>query len=551
MQTAIDVLRRFLRELRRRKVVRAGMAYAVIAWLVLQIAEVTFEPLGIPQTALSALIVLAALGLPAVLVLAWVYELTGEGLRREIEAPSTDRADGAHSGIQERPRAAPATTGDARLRSIAVMPFLDLSANQDQGHFCDGIAEEIMNSLSRIPDLRVASRTSSFRFRGEAADIRAIGRELEVDTVLEGSVRTSGKRLRILAQLTDVGNGYHLWSQRFDADSGDLFAIQDDIARSIAEALRVELNLDQQSARRSATSQDPQAYALYLRGWSYFHRHGRRNWHFARQVFEEAITIDPEFARAWAGLADCYAFLYMYAEPDPAHREKANNASKRAQRLAPDLAEAHASRALAHSLCGEIARAEREFDAAVQLEPCLFEAWYFYGRMRLHQGNFAAAAQMFERASNCRPDDYQTPLLLRQIYLALGRDADAADVARRGLELAERALRMNPDDVRALYLSCGALLELGRPEDARANAERALSIAPDDGGVLYNLACFYALAGEPDRALGYLEQAAIPAPQFLEWARTDPDLASLRDHQRFEQLFPSGMQQPGAPAGFA
>jgi adenylate cyclase len=547
MQTAIDALKRFLGELRRRKVVRAGMAYAVIAWLVLQIGEVTFEPLGIPQTALSVLIVLAAFGLPAVLVLAWVYELTGDGLRRETEASVT-------KGAEAEPRAAPAlpvADDPTRARSIAVMPFLDLSVTQDQAHFCDGIAEEIMNTLGRIPDLRVASRTSSFRFRGEATDIRAIGRELEVDSVLEGSVRKSGERLRILAQLTDVGNGYQLWSRRFEAESGDLFAIQDDIARSIAEALRVELNLDQQSARRAATSQDSQAYALYLRGWSYFHRHGRKNWHFARQVFEEAITIDPGFARAWAGLADCHAFLYMYAEPDPVHREKAKNASKRAQRLAPDLAEAHVSRALAHSLYSEIVLAEREFDAAVQLEPCLFEAWYFYGRLRLHQGSFAAAAQMFERASKCRPDDYQTPLLLRQIYLALGRQAEAGDVARRGLELAERALRMNPDDVRALYLSCGALLALGRPDEARANAERALSIAPDDGGVLYNLACFYALAGASDRALDFLEKAAIPAPQFLEWARTDPDLASLHAHPRFESLFPSGQQQPAAPAGFA
>ncbi|MGH8496212.1 MAG: TPR end-of-group domain-containing protein [Gammaproteobacteria bacterium] len=524
---------RFLRELRRRKVVRAGIGYAIVGWLVLQIAEVTFEPLGIPPRVLSILIMLVALGLPAVLVLAWIYELTGEGLRRESVAAAggTDTV-----GRAETARAAPAEPPSRnRPRAIAVLPFVDMSPQQDHAHFGDGIAEEILNTLSRIPALRLASRTSTFRFRGEA-DIRAIGRELEVDSVLEGSVRKSAGRLRVMAQLIDVSTGYHLWSERFDAVAEDIFAVQDTIARSIANALELELNADQQTARQSATSKDPQAYELYLSGWRFFHRQGRKNFQFARQLFEEAIEVDPGFARAWAGLADCYAFLYMYIEPNQTYRDKARNASKRALRLAPDLAEARVSRALALALSERFDEAEREYEHAIELEPCLFEAWYFYGRMRMHQGDFAAAVPLLERASRCRPEDFQAPLLLRQMYVALGRDEDAGKAARRGIDAADQHLRMNPDDIRALYLSSLALLWLGDREAGRERADHALAIEPDDVGVLYNVACFYVLYGEHERALDYLERAVRPAPLLLALARSDPDFSAVREHPRFAAL---------------
>jgi len=426
---------------------------------------------------------------------------------------------------------------DAReVPSIAVLPFADISAEKDQDYFCEGIAEEIINALARIRDLHVVSRTSAFQFKGTALDSREIGDRLGARTLLEGSVRKAGDRLRITAELIDVADGYSLWSERYDRELADVFAIQEGIAQSIVQALRVTLSPRERRAMRQVATSDVRAYDYYLRGRKYFHQYRRRGIEFALQMFSRAIEIDPSYALAWAGIADCCSYLYMNAERVDAHRERADEASRRALALDPDLAEAHVARGVALSLGARHAEAEQAFETAIRLNPGLFEAHYFYARDCFTRGEALKAIGLYERAAEVRPEDYQSLLLLAQIHDDLGQPAEAEAARKRGVRVVEERLDQNPDDVRALYMGANGLVALGQREQGLAWAGRALAIEPDEPMLLYNLACIYGLAREVDRALDCLERAVERGFAHVGWIERDSNLDTLRGLPRFETL---------------
>ncbi len=420
--------------------------------------------------------------------------------------------------------------------SIAVLPFADMSLEKDQDYFCEGIAEEIINTLSRIEGLRVASRTSSFQFKGVALDSREIGDRLGVGTLLEGSVRKSGDRLRITVQLVSVTDGYELWSDRYDRDLRDVFAIQEEIARSIAQALKGTLSPRERRAIKQVATTDVVAYDYYLRGRKFFTQYDRRGIEFASRMFSRAIEVDPTYALAYAGIADCCSYLYLNAERRDEHRLRAEEASLKALDLDPDLAEAQAARGVALSLGGHHEEAEQAFEQAIRLNPRLFEAPYFYARDCFSQGKFEKAARLYEQASEIRPEDHQSPLLVAQIYEDLGRPEAATEARRRGIRLAEKRLDLNPDDVRALYLGANGLVALGERDRGLDWARRARGIAPDDTMLLYNIACIFSLAGNGDEALECLEKAVHQGFAFKAWVEHDNNLDAIRDHPRYRAL---------------
>ena len=424
----------------------------------------------------------------------------------------------------------------ATAKSIAVLPFVNMSADPENEYFTDGIAEEIINALTKIQALRVASRTSAFAFKGKREDISEIGRKLRVATVLEGSVRKAGNRLRVMAQLVNVADGYHLWSERYDRELQDVFAIQDEIAENIVRALRVVLSEDEKRAIEEAPTADVQAYDYYLRGRQFFHQFRRTGIQFARRMFERAMEIDPNYVRAYAGAADCCSFLYMYWDASKANVEGADAYSRKALELGPEVAEAHASRGLALSLSKRYEEAERKFNTAIRVNPQLFEAHYFFGRASFQQSKYAEAVEHYEAASRVRPDDYQTPLLVASSLTRLGRTGDAEATLRRGVQVAEKHLELNPDDARALCLGAGALMQLGEPAKALDWAKRGLALDPEDSGVLYNVACVHALGGEAESALTCLDKAVRNGFGHREWLENDSDLDSLRADPRFETL---------------
>ena len=435
-------------------------------------------------------------------------------------------------GLNTPPGAAPATPA---AKSIAVLPFADMSPQRDQEYFCEGMAEELINALMKVGQLNIASRTSAFAFKGRNEDIGEIGKKLKVGTVLEGSVRKAGNRLRITAQLINVADGYHLWSDRYDRDMEDVFAIQEEIAGSIVKALRVVLSEDEKRAIEKPRT-NVQAFEYYLRGRQQFHQWRRKSVEHARRMFERAIEIDPGYALAWTGIAACSSFVYTYWDASISHLERADTASRKALELAPDSAEAHTARGLALAFAKRFDEAELAFQTAIRLDPKLFDAHYYYGRAQLQQGKHVEAARSFEEATRLSPDDYQALSFLTQAYEAVGRKAEADVAHRRTLLLIEHHIEMNPDDARALNLGAMHLAYLGQRERGLEWAKRAMAADPEDSGMLYNLACFYAIQGEPDESLNCLEKAVQLGFGLKGWIENDPDLTPLRSTPRFQAL---------------
>src|SRR5437773_1036163 len=427
-------------------------------------------------------------------------------------------------------------SGTVPEKSIAVLAFVNMSNDPENEFFSDGIAEEIINALSKVKALRVASRTSSFSFKGKSEDIGDVGRKLKVHTVLEGSVRKAGTRLRVTAQLINVADGYHLWSERYDRQLEDVFAIQDEIAGNIVRALRVVLSDAEKRAIEKAPTDNVQAYDYYLRGRQFFHQLRRTGIQFARRMFERAIEIDPNYALAYAGVAVCCSFLYMYWDGSKSNLESADSASRKALALDAELAEAHASRGFAFSLSRQYAEARREFETAIRLNPKLYEAHYLYARACFQEGKLEEAVRHYEDASRVRPEDYQALLLMQTPLHGLGRKAEALEAVRRGLQVAEKHLELNPDDARALYLGAGALVQLGERERGIEWARRARAMDPEDSGVLYNVACVYAILGQSDEAIACLEKSVSNGFGHREWLENDSDLDSLRSDARFKTL---------------
>ncbi len=394
----------FFEELKRRNVIRVGIAYAVVSWLVSQVAEFAIETFGAPDWVLKIFVVFLLLGFPIVLLFAWAFEMTPEGLKREKDIDRSQSITG-HTGrkldytiifvlvlalgyfiydkFSGQPGEAPATVAQANVEaapaaaaetvatdpSIAVLPFTDMSPEQDQGYFSDGIAEELLNVLVKVQGLKVASRTSSFTYKGSKQSLAEIAGELKVDHILEGSVRKAGNRVRITAQLIDADTDRHLWSETFDRELVDIFAIQDEIAKAIVAALSAELGIlkDTPAIAVAAATENLDAYELYLKARGLFLE--RRHMEESIALYERAVALDPEFARAWEGLAAVYSVVESWGFTGRDWDSLAIQAAERALELDPGLSTPWA-------VMGQIAYNNLDYvtgmahlDRSIQLDP--------------------------------------------------------------------------------------------------------------------------------------------------------------------------------------
>jgi adenylate cyclase len=528
-------------ELRRRKVVRVAVAYLVVAWLVIQVAAETFEPLGLPAWSMRLVIVIAALGLPLAVVLAWVFDLTARGLERTPEVAATPviplEATPPVVVTPASPRSLlPAAAVAATDASVAVLSFVDMSPERDQEHFCDGIAEEIINSLCCVRGLKVAARTSAFQYKGRATDVREIGRLLGVSAVLEGSVRKFGDRLRVTAQLVGAGDGYHLWSESFDRRLEDVFAIQYEIAQQVSRALKMSLVTGDANGGfgRGGTS-NSDAYEYYLRGRALLRRHGDLRFN-AEQMFERSIALDPGFALAHAGLGAAIAERLTWRQtPEPESIAAAMRALERAEALQPGLVEATVALGSLLSAQGRNAEASAAFEKAVERAPSYPDTYYWYGRHAFSCGDWARAAQLFQRNVELEPTNYTAWGLLASSHEVLGDVAAHREAMLRCVQLIDRQLELYPDDIRAMQFGASSNAALHRRERALELCAKALLLAPDSPGTYYNCACAYALLGENDRALDLLERW-IALGAGGNWIREDPDFRNLHASPRFVAL---------------
>ncbi|MEJ2534595.1 MAG: tetratricopeptide repeat protein [Gammaproteobacteria bacterium] len=495
----------FIAELKRRNVVRVGIAYALIAWIVLQAADFVLEVIGAPGWVLQVFVLAAVIGMLAALIFAWVFELTPEGLKRESEidrdrsvtrktgkkldtvimaalvaavivlgwdnffgAPSPDRTEvplrsETAEAVDPAPGPAtasgPDTSEDSGRTSIAVLPFVNMSADAENEFFSDGVSEEILNVLARIPELKVAARTSAFAFKGTDAKVSEIARELGVNHVLEGSVRKAGDRVRVTAQLIQAGDGFHLWSETYDRQLDDIFAIQDEIAEQIASALRLTLALDGRGGQNLTGTSSLAAYEHYLRGMALWHERTADSLRAALDAFSAALTVDPGFAKAHAGLALTWSVYpgYITTAPEQAVELVMMHAG-RALELDPENTDAMAAQANALATVGRLEESAQLYERAIELSPSFATAYQWYGRVRLYQGEFDQAQQLMQRAYDLDPRS-------RIIIANLAWAHLSGDQLGRAEQLMRQAWRQHPDFPDALSGMLVVSLMTGACED--------------------------------------------------------------------------------------
>jgi adenylate cyclase len=524
---------KFWHELRRRRVIRVTALYAIAGWIIIEVSSTVLPNLNLPEWTVTLITLLVVVGFFIAVALAWAFDLGPDGVHR---TPATDTGPEPETVAAPGPASTPRKTDSDQRRSIAVLPFVNMSGDEENEYFSDGVAEEILNLLTRLPQLRVSSRSSSFAYKGEQINVPKVAEDLGVSTLLEGSVRRAGDRVRITAQLIDTATDSHLWSETYDREMKDVFAIQDDISQSIVKALEVTLTPRDRRALQYVATSDAKAYDYYLRGRKFFYAMTKRAFDHAIKMYRQAIAEDPSYALAYAGIADAHSFLFMYGDSTPGNAGKAQEASNRAVELDPDSAEAHASRGIALSISKRYDEAEEEFENAIRLNPKLFEAHYFYARDCYAQGKYERAAELFATASTVNPSDYQSPVFLSMSLQHLGREEEATAACFRGYVAAEKHLELHPDDARAMYLGASALVKIGEFEKARVWADRALDTDRHEPAVLYNVSCAYALMGENDRAIELLSEAIDNGFGYRAWLENDNTLEGLREDPRFQVL---------------
>jgi TolB-like protein len=445
----------FFAELKRRRVGKVAIAYGAIAWAVTEASSVVVPALHLPEWLVTAIVVFLMVGFPVAMVLAWIFDVGPQGIER------TEPIANAPPSAQVRLRMAYAAVvlllmaglgyllyergfGRAHANqphdSIAVLPFTNLSGDASRDYFSDGMSEELLNLLARVPGLKVASRTSSFAFKGRNLDIREVGRELGVETVLEGSVRQAGNQVRITAQLIDAETGFHLWSATYDRKLEDIFQVQDEIAAAIVDNLRIELAPQEQelAVRDKAPTQNVEAYELYLQGRAIWKRRGEDNLRKAIDLYQRALGLDPGFARAHAALASAYVVLpgYTKEEGDEAQLiPLAEAAARQALSIDPKIGEAHAVLAQLNAQRGDLLDAESGFFFAISLEPNEATTHHWYSLLLSRVGRMEMAVEQARRAQELDPTSPVIALNLANMYLIKGEDQQAARYARTAQEL--------------------------------------------------------------------------------------------------------------------
>ncbi|MGH7460458.1 MAG: tetratricopeptide repeat protein [Longimicrobiales bacterium] len=461
----------FLGELRRRRAIRVAGIYLVAGWVAIQAADTLAPLLLLPGWVARAVAFLTILGFPLAVALAWAFQLTPEGVRRTAPSSFGSRllpvsilgivlvGTGAAAYVRY------GTASSEPLDSIAVLPFTDLSSTHDQEYLGDGIAEELLNALNKVADLQVAARTSAFAFKNQNADIKEIGQKLGVDAVLEGSVRKEGNRLRITAQLIRSANGYHLWSETYERELSGVFQLQDEISRSILNALRLQLGSGQKQLVRTGT-QNVQAYELYLKGRFYWLKQRPETLEQARQFFQQALDLDPSFALAHVMLSAAYVDLASEGDREQ-NIARGRAALNRALALDPELPAAHGALAF------------------------LYDTYDF---------NFVAAENEYRKALEVDANLSVTLHDFAQMLAALGRFDEALVHARRAAEL----------DPLTPWISSGVgrvLTRMGRYDEALRELEKAQALEPMRARTQWDIARAYSFKGTHDLAVASAERA--------------------------------------------
>ncbi len=462
-------------------------------------------------------------------------------IKRDLDS---SRRPAAEKG--EPPKAA-TTVAAAAKKSVAVLYFENQSGAKEDEYLRDGITEDVITELSKIRGLNTFSRPTVLAFRDKAVTPAQIGQQLGAAYVLTGTLRRAGARVRISAQLVDTHTDFPLWSDRFDREMKDVFEVQDEMARKIAEALRVTLSPQELEALADKPTENPQAYDLYLRGKRYARRLTRQDVEFALQMFENAVSLDPSFALAYAACANACAMYYSLFSRDAVWIERAREASGRAVALRWDLPETHLSQAWVLYAAGLYDEAVRMVKKAIERKHDCDGAYYLYCRALFAAGRYQEVMDLAEAAIESSGEDYNVYVPIRNCLGAMKKEQAKQKLDERFCLALERHLKQVPEDARARILLGGICAELGREVDALRELNLAVTLRANEASILYNAACVYCLLNRKAEALDALRKAWEAGSKDAVWTRRDPDLAILHGDPEFERLYPETSTTPQSP----
>jgi serine/threonine protein kinase/Flp pilus assembly protein TadD len=457
---------------------------------------------------------------------------TATEVKTDLKRMKRDRDSGSGPAVRA---AGAGLSAETKQKSVAVLYFENLSGAKDDEYFRDGMTEDIITELSKIGRIKIFPRSEVVGFRDKAVTAPEVGQDLGADYVLEGSIRRAGNRLRITAQLVETRTRHSAWAERYDREMQDVFEVQDEIARSIAQALRVTLSPQEERTIARKPTDNLQAYDYFLRGRSYTRR---ENLDFALQMFEQAIKLDPKFALAHAGVANVCGMIYELREQNPKWIERGVTACERALSLDPQAAEVLAAQA-------RVSYARKEWDQAVRFARMAIDrkadcegAYNILGRALFASDRSEEAAALIERALEANGDDYNVYVPYGNVLRRLGRakTEEYQNLRTRMMGVLERQLETVPDDVRARILLANLYAEFNRADDATRQVETAVTLRPGDANVLYNAACCYAILVRKPEALETLQRAFEAGYGNREWVARDPDFSSLKDEPEFQRL---------------
>jgi serine/threonine protein kinase/Tfp pilus assembly protein PilF len=461
-------------------------------------------------------------------------------LKRDLDSSRRPAAEKSGSGSALQASA-------AKQKSVAVLYFENQSGAKEDEYLRDGITEDVITELSKIRGLNTFSRPTVLAFRDKVVTPAQIGQQLGAAYVLTGILRRSGTRLRISAQLVDTQTDFPLWSERFDREMKDVFEIQDEMARKIAEALRVTLSPQELEALADKPTENSQAYDLYLRGKRYARRLTRQDVEFALQMFENAVTLDPSFALAYAACANACAMYYSLFSRDQVWIERAREASGRAVALRWDLPETHLSQAWVLYAAGLYDEAVRMVKKAIERKHDCDGAYYLFCRALFAAGRYQEVLDLAESAIESSGEDYNVYVPIRNCLGAMGKEQAKLKLNDRFCLALERHLKQVPEDARARILLGGNYAELGRPDDALRELNLAVTLRANEASILYNAACVYCLLKRKTEAMDALRKAWEAGSKDAVWTRRDPDLVLLHGDAEFERLYPETPASPSSP----
>jgi len=447
-------------------------------------------------------------------------------LKRDLDSGGRRTAEGSDA---RRPRAG---------KSVAVLYFENLSGMKEDEYLRDGVTEDIITDLSKIKGLQIFSRATVLAYRDKSVTPGAIGQQINAAFVLTGSLRRAGTRIRINAQLIDTQTDFPVWSERYDREMKDVFEVQDEIARNIADALRITLTPQEEQALAKKPTADPNAYDLYLRGKSYARRLTRQDMEFALQMFENAVAIDPNFALAHAAIANVCAQYHYHYDRDRKWIDRAISSARRAAQLQYDIPEVQIAESWILHAEAKQDEAIAKTSAVIERKPDTEGAYYLLGRSLFASGRYQEAVEMAESAIKAAGDDYNVYIPIMNAMGSLGKKEALRNLTVQRSQVLEAHLKNVPEDARARCLLALDYAAVDRIEEATREANVAMALRPNDGTVLYNLACVFCQLGRKQDGMNALRRAWEAGFRDPEWARRDPDLELLHDDPEFDRLYP-------------